>query len=369
MKPSEFLAELWGPQPPHGTYVQLWRLRDRRTFYLQAHQAADYYAAGHEDVYTGVALAHADHGPRRRCPAHQAAAIPGLWLDIDVNGGPDRKHGVAPSLDHAAQLAKTALDPTITIASGHGLHAWWLFDTPWRFETTEEQQAAAQASAQWQHLHRQHALKDGWTVDHTHDLARLLRPPGTINAKGGQRAPVTLLEAGGPRYHRALLLEAAAQAGPIPLPAAIDDSGDVLVDVAHRPEASPPQDLFHALLENSPDFKRTWAHARPQAWSMSEYDLSLCTQAAQAGWTDQQLADLIAMHRRVHDPYDPKGARPDYVRRTVAKARASHQRTQGVRELAALDAEAQASRADAIAALQALIAPAGPAPAGVSHGE
>ena len=355
MKPSEFLALLWEPQPPQGTYVQVWRLRDRRSFYLRGHQAADYYAHQHEDTYTGVALAPRDLGPRRRCPASQAAAIPGLWLDIDTNGGPDHKHGAAPSLDHAEQLASAALEPTITVHSGHGLHAWWLFDTPWRFQHVDEQQAAAQASAQWQHLHRRHAQEEGWTVDHTHDLARLLRPPGTINAKGGQHAPVTVHQGGGPRYHRALLLEAAAQAGPIPLPAAIEDSGGVLVDVAHRPEASPPQDLFHALLENSPDFKRTWAHARSQAWSMSEYDLSLCTQAAQAGWTDQQLADLIAMHRRVHDPYDTKGGRPDYVQRTVAKARASHQRTQGVRELAALDLERRQQSRDGVAALQALL--------------
>lgn len=56
---------------------------------------------------------------------------------------------------------------------------------------------------------------------------------------------------------------------------------------------------------------------------MSEYDLALCSLAAQAGLTDQQLADLIALHRRTYDPSDPKQARLDYVQRTVAKARGS----------------------------------------------
>mgnify|MGYP000847628496 CR=1 FL=1 len=124
---SEFLELLWGAQPPG--LIQLWRLDDRRSYYLRAPAGANYYAADKPDVYTGVALAHTDHGPRRRCPNNQAAAIPGLWLDIDVNGGPDNKQHAAPAEADAWTLAHAIHRPTILIHSGHGLQAWWLLDT------------------------------------------------------------------------------------------------------------------------------------------------------------------------------------------------------------------------------------------------
>jgi hypothetical protein len=59
---------------------------------------------------------------------------------------------------------------------------------------------------------------------------------------------------------------------------------------------------------------------------MSEWDLSIATQAAQAGWSDQRIADLLVWHRRTHDPTDAKAGRTDYLRRTIGKAKARARR-------------------------------------------
>lgn len=86
--------------------------------------------------------------------------------------------------------------------------------------------------------------------------------------------------------------------------------------------AVPPADKLETLLEDD-DFKKTWNHDRPDFSSMSEYDQSLTSRAKRAGWSDQEIANLIIAFRRKHgDSKDQKKAlRKDYVPRTIAKAK------------------------------------------------
>lgn len=320
MTPDEFLTLLWGPQPPG--LIQTWQLEGRRSGYYRSPYGTS-GLAGHPDVYTGVSLAHKDHGRYRRANAAQAAAIAGLWLDIDVNGGPENKTGAAADLDTARKLARAIVAPTILVHSGYGLQAWWLLPKPWRFTSQVEQDQAATMAAQWHQLHERAAANAGFRLDSVHDLARLMRLPGTINAKGGGRAAVEVLDHDGPRHELEQLHATCETAGPI-VPRASAGDQLALPDVQARAGATPPAPKLQALIINSSDFAATWRHqvgVRANGWSLSEYDLSLCSQAAQAGFTDQELADLIAYHRRLWDPADEKGGRLDYLRRTIAKAR------------------------------------------------
>jgi hypothetical protein len=323
---ADFLRELWGERPPG--HIQVWELDGRRSFYPRSIDAAAAIADGATDVYTGVALAGQNHGRYNRAKANQAVAIAGLWLDIDVDGGPDNKTGGAPDLDQAVWLAHQVAAPTLIVHSGYGAHAWWLFDEPWHFKNMGDQAAAADAAARWQALHRSAAIERGFSIDHTHDLARLLRIPGTFNGKGAAKVPVTVVRHDGHRHGRAGLLAQAAK-GAIDTQLTMGPAGDLpVVDVGQGRALAAP--VLEALLENSPEFKRTWLHARSEEWSMSEYDLALCSIAAQAeGITDQHLADLIAQHRRVWKSPE-KGERLDYVRRTVAKARQSASRSKDI---------------------------------------
>ena len=78
---------------------------------------------------------------------------------------------------------------------------------------------------------------------------------------------------------------------------------------------------FTALLSNNPKFKKSWEHKRESSWSLSEYDVSLASFAAYAGWSDNQIAALMISHRLNQGTTD-KTKRVDYLQRQIAKARA-----------------------------------------------
>jgi hypothetical protein len=313
MTPSEFLELLWGADPPG--VIGLWRLSDKRSFYLHSPAGSTELAAGQSDVYAAVALTHKDHGAHKRATSRQTQAIAGLWLDLDVDGGPENKAGAIATVDAALELAHRIAQPTLIVASGYGLHAWWLFDEPYRFAGFPDQDQAQRMSAQWYALHRTLCAQHGWGLDHTHDLARLLRLPGTVNAKGGRTAPVDVIEHEGNRYQRHELAELCARAGDVPEAKLASPQADI-------PIGDPlDRDAFSTLHASNSAFAAVWAHERNGHWSLSEYDLALCGHAAHAGWADEQLAALIAEHRAAHDPADRKAWRPDYVQRTILRAR------------------------------------------------
>ncbi len=117
-------------------------------------------------------------------------------------------------------------------------------------------------------------------------------------------------------------------------------SGQVLFDI----EQEPPADKFSALLLNSSKFKHTWEHKRSDLsdQSLSAYDLSLASQAAQAEWNDQEIASLIIAHRKKYGSAD-KTTRQDYFSRTIARAR-----TNVNSNISEQDARSHASLEDAI---------------------
>lgn len=322
MKPSAFLRGLW-PTVSDQHRIQIWRLADRKTFLIRAADAGDYYAHGQTDIYTSVCLTHPAFKGGRPGIA-DSRALTGLWLDIDVDGGPHNKTGGLPNLQAAIQLAGAILEPTLMVCSGYGLHAWHLFPTPWLFRTVDDQKAAALAAAQWYHLHRQKAAQHGWGLDHTHDLARLLRLPGSINGKGGQQAPVYALDHRGPRTDRHELLALAATGGPILHGVAAGDGPAVTVVAGQGID----QARLDALLED-PALAAVFHHRNGQPhWSLSEYDMSIASTLVRAGgWTDQQIADVLVAHRHHHGETS-KAGRARYLQVTISNARASQARRQ-----------------------------------------
>lgn len=310
MKPSDFLRALWGDTPPGR--VQLFRPADKKALYPLAYEAAD-HPAGAVDLYTCVALTWPKRAATQagRPLAAHAVALAGLWLDIDVPA--------VPTKDMACTLAHTVLCPTIVVDSGRGIHAWWLLEQPWRFESKDDQADAAALSAGWYALHGRRAIDRGWHLDQgTRDLARLMRMPGTRNGKTDPPLPVTVVGAGGPRYTLDELRDQAGDTAVEPAQLSLTDPAVTITAPGGITQAT-----LDTLLED-PDFRAAWIHeaGRPH-WSTSEWDLSIASQLANAGgWTDQQIADIVAAHRRTWDPADPKAERVDYLRRTVARARA-----------------------------------------------
>jgi hypothetical protein len=87
-------------------------------------------------------------------------------------------------------------------------------------------------------------------------------------------------------------------------------------------DASPPFDLFQALLDADTKFRRTWEGKRKDLadQSPSSFDLALASLAHRAQWPEQTICDLLIAWRRKHG-HDLKLNREDYYARTIAKAR------------------------------------------------
>jgi hypothetical protein len=315
-----FLTDLFGDAPSPDARIALWTKPTKRTDYLGSASEAQRFE-GKPDVYVHAALA-GKGAPRAKRPhARHAAGIPGVWADIDVAGGPDDPPGklLAPDADAALEVANAILTPTIVVHSGYGAQAWWLLEEPWIFTGEDERGQAGRMTQGWQRLLRNKALDQGFGIDHTHDLARLMRLPGTLNDKGpeGTTAPVRVLEDDGPRYPMEEIAAHAMVAAPPQKPA---------TSVQISPERRFPVQKFEALKANHETFYATWEHTRREretkGWSFSEWDLSLASIAVNAGWTDDEVAELIAEHRRKHNgPDDTKASRVDYLERTIARAR------------------------------------------------
>lgn len=321
MRPSEFLAVLWGAEPPGR--VQLWRLSDRKAFYPVSYQGADWHE-GKPDVYTCVAVSAPQRGGAvqgHRPHASDAVAICGLWLDIDIEH--DGKPGV-PSRQDGYSLAHEVLWPTIVINSGRGVHAWYLLDEPWRFYRQNDREEAAARAAGWYALHAEHAAQHGWHLDQsTRDLARLMRLPGTVNGKQDPPLPVTVLEHAGRRYtlddlRRAAPPRMAATSGG---PANAGGHPAPTVTLSSSVGAAPAQ-LIDVLREDA-EFDTAWRHDGPDHWSMSEWDLSLASRMAVTGhYGDELIASVLIAHRLAWNPADRKAGRVDYLERTIRLARA-----------------------------------------------
>ena len=119
----------------------------------------------------------------------------------------------------------------------------------------------------------------------------------------------------------------AAMHGPVRAPAAYHEN--IAGRLRLAPTAQPPAEKLAALLSNDRKFKLSWEHRRSDLAdsSLSTYDLSLASIAIGAGWSDQEIADLVIAHRRSYGDVG-KALRADYIERTIATARAA--RSEGI---------------------------------------
>lgn len=312
---SRFARDLFGSDWPAASRLAIWEKGTKRSTYVEAGGDLSRFKGG-ADVYLGVALSSGSMAATRRPGAADAVAIGGVWADVDVNGGPEGKTHAAPSVDDARKVIESMGSPTLLVGSGYGLQAWWCLEDIWVFGSDAEREQAGRVVHGWQAMLRKLAEKHGWKIDATHDLARLMRLPGTVNGKGGLNVPVTLIEGDGPRYDLPMLARWATAEKPTarttsPRRVAVD-SGEI------------PAQKFAALMHLSPEFAATWDRettGRRARWSQSEYDLSLASQALRAEWTDAEATALIRGHRERWGENEKKSTRMGYLDRTIRKAK------------------------------------------------
>lgn len=173
-----------------------------------AHEAVQASLVEGTNVYFGCCLL--KEVTPRRGTAGDTGVMPGVWADVDI-AGPAHKSDALPP-DRAAAwglLQRMDPQPTLVVDSGWGFQAWWLFDRPARLKDDEGRARAHRLVRGAQETLRRLAGEQGWTVDPTDDLARILRLPGTTNWKiEGDPRPVVVLPLGTEeRYPVRMLLE------------------------------------------------------------------------------------------------------------------------------------------------------------------
>ena len=300
------------------------------------------------EVYFALAMPPAAKDLREdnRVESAEAAGIPGLWIEFDYDTPYRKKKGLPP--DHELQVAIKTLPapaPSLIVDSGGGFHCYWPFlDGPWIFQNEAERDEAQELVLGWQAELRRHV---GFTVDSTHDLARVLRLPGTLNHKGDTPVDVRLLQDNGQgptvEEWRAM---ATLWAPPAPNSSRNGSTSrgserssgrrvgaSAALDVS--PDRSPNADDKALLIQVLPDVDRVLKHDSSKMKGINDKsangcDLSLASYAAQARWELQRMSDLLIEHRRhLHPESHPKAdyPRPDYYERTFKRAYEKRQPT------------------------------------------
>jgi hypothetical protein len=157
-----------------------------------AHAAA--MRAKDTTVYFGVALQHPSCTPSEFARSKNATAyvVPGLWFDLDLAYGQHAASQLPATDDDALTfLATLPAPPSLVVHSGGGLYGYWLFKEPYTIDTDDERDTCAHLAKQFAYTLTTWGKDRGWTLDALGDLARVLRPPGTINHKYGK--PVTVV--------------------------------------------------------------------------------------------------------------------------------------------------------------------------------
>jgi hypothetical protein len=340
MTPLDFLNLLWQFKPEE-LYVLLWTHPDKQSHWFRDIAGAAEFAVKScgMDVYLGVGLSMADHGPARRCVSAEIAGISGFWADLDLRSDAHNKKALPATLADALSIIPASMPPTIVILTGNGAHAWWLFKEPYIFDGDEDRQAIASQAARWHMLLSLNASARGWAYDRLSDLARILRIPGTRNLKDpANPKDVVVHSFTDRRYNLSDFTEYLDDAA-IPDAQAQENTAREWAErfadktLLINTDARIPQEMLDGWMAADMRFKNTWLRQRHDLkdQSQSGYDLALAFFGTEAGLNEQQIVDLIIHHRSQFA--QKHRTRVDYFQRTIATA---SRRSPGVNAPAAL---------------------------------
>lgn len=184
---NNFFSAFYGNAPGA---LGIWEKQNKHTSWFSATQRDEAARACLEmvdrglDVYYSVCLQEKALTASKRGSTDTVSTIPGLWVDIDILGPGHSSSELPPTAEDALRIIKVLpFEPSVIVHSGGGLHAYWLFKEPWVLASPEDRNKAQGLSNQFQLVLRQEATRNGWKLDSTADLARVLRVPYTKNFK------------------------------------------------------------------------------------------------------------------------------------------------------------------------------------------
>jgi len=205
LSPEKFIYELWKIADP-GWIAEFFTIQYRPTqenpdakvirtlFYTVAQVRKDWSAIERTLQHmnrTEVRNIHPCVNPRTTKPRggrgknSDVAFFVALWIDVDFHGNEERIR--AEFWKTVEDFTKLGLRPSVIIESGHGMHAYWLFDKP--YPVAEARPCCA-------------GIQDFFKLsDAINDPSRVLRMPGTVNLKDVRNpALCKVVEASWKRY-------------------------------------------------------------------------------------------------------------------------------------------------------------------------
>jgi hypothetical protein len=355
--PHEFFTDLFGSKPDN-THIQICSNNFKTTDHFESisEAAAEVdMISGTGDVYVAVGLSGSSPGPTRS-KAAEVAGLPGLYLDIDIDSGDDthQKKNLPKSLDEAIRVSELCgITPSVIVHSGNGIHCWYLFDKVKAIDSVAENARAQKLSEMFARTVNTLVAKNengGYAIDSVYDLARVLRIPGTSNFKSDPPKPVQALKAiqnPSERYDFEQLYQIFVTDNKIipqtstPLfgeqkfgvieggkagPACSEKIQQCLDGLVFDQKANPPFELFLDIQEIlAPEFGLTFNKQRDDLdggdGSASAYDMSLTNMAVRAGWSDQEICNLLIAFRRKHGMDLKLPHNGQYYARTIVRVR------------------------------------------------
>lgn len=130
------------------------------------------------------------------------AAVTSFVVDVDIDPAKADK-------PHSREQVRAFVDglplsPSAVAFSGRGVHLYWYFREALSIAEADDREEVRTCSRQWTRFIARKAAAFGWSFDDVSDLARMMRPAGTLNWKptkeGGEALPVSLARASNARY-------------------------------------------------------------------------------------------------------------------------------------------------------------------------
>lgn len=131
------------------------------------------------DVYVGIATRKPGLAKHQRGKVEECLSIGALWLDVDRFGPGHKAKNLPKDENDLLTILSVGPDPTLIVDSGGGWHVYWCFDHLRILDTA----TMSQRTRYWQSKYIEVAGKNGWHLDDTGNLDRVLRVPGTKNYK------------------------------------------------------------------------------------------------------------------------------------------------------------------------------------------
>uniref|UniRef100_UPI0012EC03FE hypothetical protein n=1 Tax=Solidesulfovibrio alcoholivorans TaxID=81406 RepID=UPI0012EC03FE len=133
-------------------------------------------------VYFGLGLLSSPTKDNKRATNDTVSCLTGFWADIDYGNVGHSKNNLPPTYDDAILLLDGIEKPSIIVATGGGIHAYWVFNEPIIIGDSNRDFIANSLKC-FQKSIIQNGISHEWAVDNTANLAQMLRVPETINYK------------------------------------------------------------------------------------------------------------------------------------------------------------------------------------------